>query len=180
MQLSNSVNILQESDQPVREHFTQYLVFLGLNSLRSYDSCEGLELLAKDQADLLQPFQGCHKDPFKALAVKGSELQTISLVRGLLELSGGTVDRRQHAFDQGYTTSENLDLYGTLVGVTNNNRFGDFDPKEMYNALLKSKVFVKDADVGTLDTVGWSMQMMESLPIGFPEGYLVYYPERRA
>ncbi|KAL9045088.1 MAG: hypothetical protein Q9214_001826 [Letrouitia sp. 1 TL-2023] len=134
--------------------------------MRSYDSCEGLELLAKDQADLLQPFQGCHKDPFKALAgpmvpikkSKGSELQIISLVRGLLELSGGTVDHRQHAFDQEYTISDNLDLYGTLVGVTNKNQFGDFDPKEMYNALLKSKVFVKDADVGTLDTVGWNFQ----------------------
>ncbi len=60
-----------------------------------------------------------------------------------------------------------------LVGVTDTNSFGDFDPKEMYNVLLKSKVFVKDADIGTLDPVGWSLQMMEFLPIGFPEGYLV-------
>ena len=92
---------------------------------------------------------------------KGLELQIISLVRGLLELSGGTVDRRQYALDQDYTASENLDLYSTLVGVTSKNQFGDFDPKEIYNALLKSKVFVKEAAVGTLDTVGWSMQMME-------------------
>ena len=101
----------------------------------------------------------------------GSELQMISLVRGLLELSGGIVDYQQYALDQGYTISDNLNLYMVLVGVTGINQFGDFDPKEMHNALLKSKVFSKDLDIGTLDTMGWSMQMMEFLPIGFPEGY---------
>ena len=102
----------------------------------------------------------------------------ISLVRGLFELSGGLVDCRQHALDQEYTISDNLNLYMILVGVTGTNRFGDFDPKEMYDALSKSKVFVKDTDIGTLDLVGWSLQMMEFLPIGFPEGYLVCYSER--
>ena len=161
---------------------------LGLNRQRSYDSYKALELLAKDQADLLQPFQECRTDPFKALSERkapikmlhGSELQMISLVRGLLELSGGIVDCRQHALDQEYTISDNLNLYMVLVGITGTNQFGDFDPKEMHNALLKSKVFEKDSDIGTLDTMGWSMRMMEFLPIGFPEGYLVTYCKRRA
>lgn len=156
-------------------------MFLGLDQQRNYDSHEAVELLAKDQADLLQPFQECYTDPFKALSERkapikmlhGSELQIISLVRGLLELSGGIVDCRQHALDQGYTISDNLNLYMVLVGVTGTNQFGDCDPKEMHNALLKSKVFSKDSDIGTLDTMGWSMQMMEFLPIGFPEGHLV-------
>ena len=162
-------------------------MFLGLNRQRSYDSYEALELLAKDQADLLQPFQKCHTDPFKKLSehkapiktLHGSELQIISLVRGLFELSGGIVDSRQHALDQEYTFSDNLNLYMVLVGVTGTNRFGDFDPEEMYSALLKSKVF-EDSDISTLDTIGWSMRMMKFLPIGFPEGYLVIYCERRA
>lgn len=163
-------------------------MFLGLSSLRSYDSREALELLAKDQANLLQPFQKCYTDPFKALSepkaltktLHSSELQMISLVRGLLELSGGIVDCRQHALDQEYAISDNLNLYRILVGVTDTNSFGDFDPKEMYNMLLKSNVFVKDAEIGTLDPVGWSLQMMHFLPIGFPEGYMVCYSERRA
>ncbi len=83
------------------------------------------------------------------------------------------MDCRQHALDQGYTISDNLNLCMVLVGVTGTIQFGDFDPKEMHNALLKSKVFFKDSDIDTLDTMGWSMQMMEFLPIGFPEGYLV-------
>ncbi len=81
----------------------------------------------------------------------------ISLVRGLFELSGGIVDCRQHALDQEYITSDNLNLYMILVGVTGINRFRDFNPKEMYNVLLKSKLFIKDSDISTLDTVGWSI-----------------------
>lgn len=97
----------------------------------------------------------------------------ISLVRGLLELSGGIVDCGQHAFDQEYTMSDNFNLFMILVGVTGTNQFGDFDPKEMYKALLKSKVFVHDSDIGTLDTVRWRMEILGFLPIGLPEGHLV-------
>ena len=104
----------------------------------------------------------------------------ISLIRAVLELAGGMVDCRQHVLGQEYAISDNFNLYKILVGVSGTNWFGNFDPKEMSNALLKSKVFNDDADIGTLDTVGWSMQMMEFLPIGFPEGYLVRDRERRA
>ena len=98
LRLPKSTETLQKSDPLVRKRFTQRLVLLGLNSLRNYSSCEALELLSKDQADLLQPFQKCYTDPFKALSeskaltktLHGSELQIISLVRGLLELCGGT------------------------------------------------------------------------------------------
>ncbi len=79
------------------------------------------------------------------------------MVRALLELSGGMVDCRQHSLDQEYTISDNFNLYKILVGVTGTNWFGNFDPNEMCNALLKSKVFIDDADIGTLDTTGWSM-----------------------
>ena len=40
-----------------------------------------------------------------------------------------------------------------LIGVTGINRFRDFNPKEIYNILLKSKVF-ENSDINTLDTVG--------------------------
>ena len=96
----------------------------------------------------------------------------ISLVRLLFELSGGLVDCRQHILDQDYTIGDNLNLYMILVGVTGTNQFGNFDPQKMHSALSKSKVF-EDSDIGTLDTLVWSMRMVEFLPIGFPEGYLV-------
>ena len=82
------------------------------------------------------------------------------------------MDCRQHILDQDYTISDNLNLYMILVGVTGTNQFGNFDPKKLYSALLKSEVF-EDSDIGTLDPLRWSMRMMEFLPIGFPEGYLV-------
>jgi len=180
--LSNPVDILQESDPRVRKRVTQYLTLISLNFQWSNDSCEALELRAKDQADWLQPFQKCHTDPFKGLlepkrptkTLHGSELQIISLVRALLELSGGREDCRQNRLDQEYSISDNL------VGVSGTNWFGDFNPKEMYKALSTSKVFIDDVDIGTLDLVGWSTQMMDFLPIGFPEGHLVRDRERRA
>lgn len=158
----------------------QCLMFFGLNLLRNYNSRDALELFGKDQADLLQAFRKCHIDPFKTLSgpktpimtLHGSERQIISLLRGLLELSGGRVYCRQHALEQGFTTSDNVNLYGALVGIAGTNSFGNFDPKQMHDALLKSKVF-DDVDISTLNTVEWSMQMMEFLPIGFSKGYLV-------
>lgn len=77
----------------------------------------------------------------------------IFLVRGLFELFDDIVDCRQHVLDQEYTNSDNLTLYMILVGVIDTNRFGDFDSKEMYSALLKFKVFGKDLDIDTIDTM---------------------------
>ena len=160
-------------------------MFLDLNRQRSYDSYKALESPEKDQADLLQPFQECRTDPFKALSERKasikvlhcSELQMklpmISLVRGLFELSGGLVNCRQHALDQGYTFNDNLNLYMILVGVTGTNQYGYFDPEKMHNALLESKVFFKNSDIGTLDMIKWSMQIIKFLPTGFPEGFLI-------
>lgn len=106
-------------------------MFLGLKLLRYYNSCDALRLLAKGEADVLKPFKESQKNSLKALSKpevpvirsKGLELQTISLVRGLLDFCGGMVDCRQHTFEQGYTIGDNLNLYGILVGVTCTNRF---------------------------------------------------------
>jgi len=156
--------------------------------LEKCDSPLALDLLAKDHDDLLQPFRKDHMDlceaalenevPIKTL--ERSKLQTISLVRGLLEFSGGRVDCRQHAFDPEYTASDNLSQCGILIGITGINRFGNFDSEKMYNALLKSKVFAEDPDTSALDTVTWSIHMMNFLPIGFPKRYLVGQSEWHA
>jgi len=156
--------------------------------LGNYDSPLALDLLAKDQDDLLQPFRKSHTDLFEAIlenevpvkTLECSKLQTISLVRGLLEFSGGRVECRQHAFDQEHTTSDNTRLCGLLIGITGTNRFGNFDSKQMHDALLKSKIFADDPDISALDTVKWSTQMLEIVPFGLSKGYLVGYPEGRA
>jgi len=162
-------------------------VFLGLNLLGNYDTRVALELLAKDEDDLLQPFQKGHRDLFGAVSesevpmkmLQGSELHNISLVRCLLEFSGGMVERRQHALDPEYPISDNANLFGLLIGIASTNRFGSFDSKQMHGALSKSEIFAGDPDISTLDTVEWSMQLMDFLPIGFPEGYLVRYLKER-
>jgi len=163
-------------------------VFLGLNLLGSYDSRLALELLAKDEDDLLQPFWKGRRVLFEAASeteasmkmLEGLELHNISLLRCLLEFSGGRVERRQHALDPEHSISDNANLFGLLIGIAGTNPFGSFDSKQMHGALSKSEIFAGDPDISTLDTVEWSMQLMDFLPIGFPEGYLVRYLKGRA
>lgn len=107
-------------------------MFLGLNLLSNHNSRDAFELLAKVQTNLLQAFWKCHIDPFKTLlkpktpimTLHWSERQIISLLCGLLELSGGRVDCQQHAFEQGFKISNNASLYGALVGVAGTNLLG--------------------------------------------------------
>ena len=147
-----------------------------------------LELLAKEQTDFLEPIQECHTDPFRPLSghtgpmktLQGSGAQEISLVRGLLNLSGDVGDRQQNAFNQEYTVTDNFDLYKALVGITDTNPVGGFDPTETCSTLLKSKVFLNDTDISPLDIAAWSTEMMEFLRIGSPNGYLVCHRVRRA
>lgn len=101
-------------------------------------------------------------DPFKTLSepkptmtLHRRERQIIFLLRHLLKLSSGKVDYQQHAFKQGFTSNDNVSLYGALVGVAGKNPFGDFDTKQMQDALLKSKNF-DVGDITILNTVEWS------------------------
>ncbi len=50
----------------------------------------------------------------------------------------------------------------------------------MHDALLKSKNFADDPHISALDTVKWSIEMLEILPFGFSKGYLVRHPVGRA
>ncbi len=145
--------------------------------LGEYDSNDALKLLAKDQEDLLQYFSNNHTELLGAASEAvvfnksdGQKLQLISLARGLLEFSGGREECQQHALNQDYTVNDNANTIGLSIGITGINQFGIFDPKEMHNALSKSKVFAENQDI---DLVDYSQRLMESLPIGFQDGYWV-------
>lgn len=101
-----------------------------------------LELLEKDQADLLPTSRNCHTDPFKILlepkmpimTLHGSKYQVISLLRGLLELSGNRVGSRQYALKQEFATNDNVNLYSVFVSVVGTNLFGNFDRRKYHHA----------------------------------------------
>lgn len=99
--------------------------------------------------------------------------QTISLFRCLLEYSGAKVDCRQHVFGVNYTTGENALLCVSFLGGVCSRQFGRFDSKEMQGALSKSKLFAELSMSDLPDTIRWSLFMMMSVPVGFPENYLV-------
>lgn len=165
------------------------LVIFGLNLLESHNPPKALELLAKDQDGLLRILKDCEEDPFKTLpgpqlsADTKSELRKISLLRNLLHVSEGKVDFRPQALESESNFSNNLNPYGSLVGVNGTNSFGNFDPKEMDDALLKSPMFRSDSDTHSLDTVDWSgfcIVLRNFIPIGHPQGHLVCYAKGRA
>jgi len=77
----------------------------------------------------------------------------IFLIQDLFEFSNNIMNCWQHAFDQKYIANNNLNLYIILIDVINTKRFKDFDSKKIFKALLKFKVFVKDLNINTLDTI---------------------------
>jgi hypothetical protein len=147
----------------------QNLVLLVLNLVKNHDSFDSL---ARNQDDLLENLQLSLSIPVPPKRTKRDEAQITSLVRALLELSGGRVDIQQHGFAEEYTASENADLYASVLGITRTKQCGDFDLEEMRNTLSKSPVF-SGMIIGARDLEGWTTNMIHSLRIGFRKGYLV-------
>jgi hypothetical protein len=143
---------------------------LALRLLKDYNTPSAVQLLEKDQDGVLQAFGKDPADLFKAASAKcqnrKAEAHLIGLVRRLLILAGGPEDPHQLKFDQEYTAIDNLNLYGSLVGITGSNRFGNFDLQAMLSALSRSKA-TTDEYIDTLDIAELSSQMMTFLPIGF-------------
>ena len=101
------------------------------------------------------------------------EAQITSLVRALLELSGGRVDVQRHECAQEYTLYDNADLYASVRGVTRERTFGDSDSEQIYKELLESPVILETA-ITAQDLEEWTMKMRKFLPIGFPKDLVRY------
>lgn len=153
-------------------------MFLFLNLEKDHSSSDAHKCLESDQDMLLESLQISLLIPVPPRRTKRDEAQLTSLVRALLELSGGRVDRRQHGFAEEYTASENANLYASIFDITRTNQFGDFDLEEMCNTLSKSPVFSR-MTTSVQDLEEWTMKMTDLLFLGFREGHLVRYPKGR-
>ena len=158
-------------------------MIIALDRLGEYDSPRACQLLSLDVNDLRRRFYGPPASWFqvaseRAVPLEYSSSHVCSLLRAVLELCGGRVEPRQHAFDSELTAADNMQLYGRLLDIAGKTEvaFGRFDIKEMHSALVQSKA---SADGDELSTVQWIDRMKSSLPIGHPDGYLVRYPERQ-
>lgn len=134
--------------------------------------------LESDQEILLESLQLSLPIPVPSKRTTRDEAQKTSLVRALLELSGGGVDLRQHRFAEEYTASENADLYASVFDIVRTKQFRDFDPNEMCNTLSKSPVFSR-MTIDVHDLEEWTTKMKASLRLGFREGHLVRCPKAR-
>lgn len=155
----------------------QNLLVLFLNLEGNYYSYKAHKFFESTQGELLDILE-----VFFSVSVSAKEprheAHTISLGRAFLELSGGGVDLRQHGFAEEYTASDNADIYAELLGIKRTRQFGDFDPEEMYDTLLRSPVF-SGMEIGLQELGVWTTKMMESLHVGFRKGYLVRSLEGR-
>jgi len=162
-------------------------VFLDLNLLRSYDFRLALEFLTKDEDDLLQSFWKSRRVLFKTASeietlmkmLKDLKFHNILLLRCLLKFSDDRVKRRQHALDSEHSISNNVNLFDLLIDIVDTNSFESFDLKQMHDALWKFEIFAEDSDISTLNTVKWSMQLMNFLLIDFSKRYLIWYLKDR-
>jgi hypothetical protein len=158
----------------VKKKLAQNLVFLFLNLEKDHDSIDAHVYLESSPDDLLENLQHSLSTLLPAQRTRRDEAQITSLARALLEFSGGRVDCQQHGFAEEYTTSENTDLYASLLEITRTNQFGDFDSEKMRNTLSKSPVFA-GMTIYASDPEEWTAKMIDRLPIGFQEGHLVRY-----
>lgn len=162
----------------VQANLAQNLVLLFLNLVKDHKSSDAHNYLVSNQDDLLESLRLSLPIPVPPKRTKRDEAQKTSLVRALLELSGSRVDLLQHGFAKEYTVSENADLYASVLGITKTKQFGNFDSEEMRNTLSKSPVF-SGLTIGVQDLEERIAKMVDSLRVGFREGYLVRPPEGR-
>jgi len=161
----------------VQAKLAQNLVFLLLNLQKDHNSSEVQDFLESTQNELLDALQLSLSKSNPAKRTR-REAQTTSLLRALLELSGGRVDCRQHGFAEEYMASDNADLCASLLGIPRTRQFGDLNSEKVYNELLKSPVF-SGMEIGLQDMEEWTTKMMGSLRVGFRTGYLVRYSKGR-
>ena len=158
-------------------------MFLLLNLEKDHSSNEVQTYLNFDRKELLETLLGNLQFPLPNATGKQTErtcldeTQRTAIVRCLLELSGGRVDFCQHRFAEDSTINDNADICASLFNITRSNQFGDFDAQEICNTLSKSPIFTGTI-IRTKDLREWAAKMMDSLFLGFPEGYLVRSPER--
>jgi hypothetical protein len=142
-------------------------VLLALLLFKDYNTPSALQLLEKDQYEVLQAFRKDVADLFKAAECEDrkAELQRIGLVRRAFIIAGGLEDVHQLKFDPEYNAIDNLNLLGSLVGVTGSNRLRNFDLQAILSALHKSKA-ITNKYIDILDIA----ELMTLLPIGFQRG----------
>ncbi|KAG0645144.1 hypothetical protein D0Z07_9224 [Hyphodiscus hymeniophilus] len=182
----NGTNCCQALNPKVKTKFTQLLLFITLNLVNVYNTPLVLNLLRKDEEELLHPLWDIYSDPSAYITnqipnfslkdelldhLNAAEFHRLSLVRSLAEIAGAKIEVRQYKLDLDYTYSYNHNILGCILGISGSNPFGTFASQKMLDALSKSPVFSGDT-IRKLDVVKLSAELMGSLPIGFPDGHL--------
>lgn len=129
------------STPAVRRKLAKSLVISYLSYEPDYDSFDTDHYLESNEDDLLESLQLFLPISVPPGRTRRDETQLTSLIRALLEFSGGKVDLHQHEFAPEYTVYDNADLYASILGITGKRTLGDSDSEKMCNTLSKSPMF---------------------------------------
>jgi hypothetical protein len=139
-----------------------------LNTQNKYDNRLGLELLGKDEHELLQDFRRL-RGILRAWPVKdhsSTDLSWASILRSALEFSGATENFLRKYLDPEFTAPQNARLFSTFMEIDLLKPFGRFDVQKMRNALSKSKLF-RTVDINAFEIGTYTIELMSFLPFGY-------------
>ncbi|KAI9676523.1 MAG: hypothetical protein M1817_000681 [Caeruleum heppii] len=128
------------------------------------------EILERTRFDVLAPFKDCQRDRTKTLTTSTNasdsvknELRILTLLRKLLKSFGGVAASNENLVDVEESRHENAALLASIFEVNATMPFGDFDPAEMREAFVKSRLY-NEGNVP--DVVKWSSMVQSRLPFG--------------
>lgn len=142
------------------------LLLLSFSLQSNYDSEWAAELLKSSREELVGLFkQNISTNDSKSGLEK---LHRIALIRQLLEFCGGRRNLAAREYSKDFSSDDNAEIYGSLLGAAGKGRLGTADLRAMHRALLSSKAI---ADMA-IDTGGLSAELIKKLPIGYPQDFL--------
>ncbi|KAL9591659.1 MAG: hypothetical protein Q9179_007502, partial [Wetmoreana sp. 5 TL-2023] len=165
------IHDIETSSVEVQERLSQNVVLLLLH-LDDHHSENTQIHLKSDREGLIARLVHSLRIPSPPKRPKDDEVQTTSLVRALLEMSSGRVDRQQHEFSEESTTDKNAELFASVFEITASKEFGNADVQEMIALISKSPLF-SQSRISIQDLDDRTMQIRHSLLLGFEEEHLV-------
>jgi hypothetical protein len=130
----------------VQKQFVLFLVLLALLPRRDYKAPSVLQLLDKDQKQVLRALWRDLADLFKGTERRDGEeaIRLIGLLRRVFVVAGGQEDAHQLQLVQGYTAHDAFSLIGSLFGITGSNCLRRLDLGAILSAVHESDAFCND------------------------------------
>ncbi|KAH6658633.1 hypothetical protein BKA67DRAFT_674717 [Truncatella angustata] len=160
----------QNSRAGVRRRFLQYCVFVALHSLEDLKHANDHEMVGRDQESWSRFFERLCMRRSEQLALDPlAEMQTVSLLQGILEAASDEISHPAPTFDTRYSAKQNIEMICTLLDCDMESglaSIGNIEEEILTQTLLRCTIF---AGLDKIDVMGFKEQMCMYVPIGYPD-----------